>query len=98
MSLTVLEVLEGLNTRIAELSEIHSSLNQRIKELEEENRSLKKELEEYEEQNNRQSRDIEYLKISHKLAASPDNILQARRHIARLIRTIDSCITMIKEE
>jgi len=41
---------------------------------------------------------VEFLTMSYRLADSPDTIVSARRRIARLIRTIDSCISMLKEE
>lgn len=42
-------------------------------------------------------RDAEFLTMSHRLADSPDSLVETRRHIAGLIRTIDLCISMLKE-
>jgi len=41
--------------------------------------------------------DAEFLAVSHKLADSPDVLVDARRHIAQLIRNIDRCLVMLKE-
>ena len=41
--------------------------------------------------------DAEFLAVSHKLADSPDTLVSARRHLARLTRHIDRCLEMLKE-
>ncbi|MCH5224541.1 MAG: hypothetical protein J1D77_01030 [Muribaculaceae bacterium] len=43
-------------------------------------------------------RDIEFLKISHRLAATPEALVSARNQITQLIKTIDSCIRMINDD
>lgn len=98
MATSVIEVLESLTAKIAALEEEQSVRKQRLKELEEENAQLKARLIEQEHTIGLQNLDIEYLKISHKLADSPDNIRLARQLIARLIRNIDTCIASLKEE
>lgn len=41
---------------------------------------------------------IEFLSLSHRLADSPEALIQARNNVSRLIRTIDKCIQMINED
>ena len=42
-------------------------------------------------------KDVEFLRLSHKLADSPEALVEARKEISSLVRTIDSCIRLIKE-
>ncbi|MBD5298353.1 MAG: hypothetical protein HDS22_00030 [Bacteroides sp.] len=70
----------------------------RIEVLEHEKEDLQQELEEKKRELDIARTDAEFLTMSHRLASSPDSIISTRRHIARLIRTIDNCISMLKEE
>lgn len=42
--------------------------------------------------------DISFLRISHKLADSPEAIVEARRHISALIRKLDTSIALLNED
>ncbi|MCH5236692.1 MAG: hypothetical protein J1E95_02710 [Muribaculaceae bacterium] len=95
---TLLTSLRKLNNKIADLSALHLKMQDQIKVLEEENRSLKADLETERKNLNKALSDVEFLSVSYRLADSPESVVSARRTISRLIRTIDSCITMINEE
>ncbi len=41
--------------------------------------------------------DNKFLKISYRLASSPNDIIEARRFVSGLIRNIDKCISELKE-
>lgn len=41
--------------------------------------------------------DVQFLRVSHRLASSPDSLVEARRLIAGLIRNIDKAIAELKE-
>lgn len=82
--------IEALTVRAAELRERNAAL-------EETNRQLQRQIEEITAERDRASLDSEFLALSHRLASSPDTIIDARRHIAGLIRNIDRCIEMLKE-
>ncbi|MBO4965439.1 MAG: hypothetical protein J6C81_04145 [Muribaculaceae bacterium] len=41
--------------------------------------------------------DIQFLTVSHKLAQSPDALVDTRKVVAALIRDIDKCIAQLKE-
>lgn len=41
--------------------------------------------------------DAQFLRVSHRLASSPDSLVEARRLIAGLIRNIDKAIAELKE-
>ncbi len=98
MALPLSTLLKSVDDKVTELAAIHRKLYKRIAELEEENESLRKELQESRKELEAARTDAEFLTMSHRLADSPDSIISARRRIARLIRTIDSCISMLKEE
>lgn len=98
MALPLTTLLKSVDDKAAELMEIHRQLHNRISELEEENSNLRKELEDARKELTAARNDAEFLTMSHRLADSPDTLISARRRIARLIRNIDTCISMLKEE
>lgn len=98
MARALLPLLASLNDKINKLISVQENLLSRIEQLEEENEGLKAELNDKMKQLAKANTDIEFLTISHKLADSPDSIIATRRRIARLIKTIDNCISMINED
>lgn len=98
MAASLVAVLNSLESKISELIESRTQLKTQVAFLEEENRQLKSQLLEKDNRINSLSNDLEFLTMSHKLADNPDTLIATRRKIARLIRTIDTCISMIKEE
>lgn len=97
MAQSLLEILEKLDTHISTLRTEMESLRNRNRELEEENAELRRKEAEALKVRDKALLDAEYLSVSHKLADSPDNIVETRRRIAGLIRNIDRCIAMLKE-
>ncbi len=71
---------------------------EQIVRLEKENEDLRTQLSETRAELDNTRKDVEFLTMSHRLADSPDSVISARRRIARLIRTIDNSISMLKEE
>lgn len=98
MALPLTTLLQKISDKATALGELNKTLYARIAVLEEENSDLRQELEECRKDLEVTRRDVEFLTMSHRLADSPDTIIAARRRIARLIRTIDNCISMLKEE
>ncbi|MDE6576788.1 MAG: hypothetical protein K2J82_10105 [Muribaculaceae bacterium] len=98
MAQPLLDTLSSIKDKIVRLTEIQTALRSRISQLEEENENLKGELEETRRELEKTKLDAEFLTMSHRLAESPDSLISTRRRIARLIRTIDNCISMLKEE
>lgn len=95
---TLPEVIDGLIEKVR-------SLNDHIKRIERENAELRDKLQELEEElaEERESTararlDADYLTVSHRLADSPDTLIATRRRISALIRTIDRCISMLKDD
>ena len=98
MAQPLITLLKSVDEKITERSTIQKQLYARIEELEEENAGLRQELQDNKALLAKATTDIEFLTMSYRLAESPDSIISTRRRIARLIRTIDSCISMLKEE
>ena len=98
MAQPLITLLSQISDKITELEAIQEQKNSRIKFLEEENQDLREKLKEQSQLLNQANIDKEFLTMSHRLADSPDTIISTRRRIARLIRTIDNCISMLKEE
>ncbi len=98
MDQPLIPLLHTLDRKISKLADINQGLHARIESLEEENQNLRLELEEMKSRLKQAETDAQFLTMSHRLAQSPDTIISTRRHIARLIRNIDKCISMLKEE
>ena len=97
MAQPLLTEITKVQRRLENLLSAHNELIEKFQGLEEENLRLKAEIKEKEAELLKANTDIEYLKVSHRLADNPDTIIKARRKIAGLIRTIDNCISMLKE-
>lgn len=94
----LLQSITSLTGKIDSLIALQQRLLKRIEELETENRHLQNKSLEDRHALNQALRDVEFLSMSHKLAASPEAIIEAREKISSLIRTIDKCIRMINED
>ena len=97
MAESLLQILQNLKDAQRDLRQEVENLRQRNKELEEEARDARRNAEEAEKHREEALLEVEYLKVSHRLADSPDTIVETRRIIAGLIRNIDRCIEMLKE-
>ena len=97
MAKSLLSVLDELQSRIIGLQEEISTLRSRNSELEAANAELREKTREAIDDRDKALLDAQYLSVSHRLADSPDTIIETRRIIAGLIRNIDQCIAMLKE-
>ena len=98
MAQPLITILRELDDKIIEITAVHQKLQDKIAKLEEENDNLRQELEETRARLHKSQTDVTFLTMSHRLADSPDSLISTRRRIARLIRTVDKCISMLKEE
>lgn len=89
--------LQTLNARAAKASELIADLRQQLAESHKREQILHSELAETRRQLQKAQTDISYLRVSHRLAASPDSIIEARRMISNFIRSIDKVIADLKE-
>ena len=97
-SATLPEVIDGLIARISRLGDHIERLERRNSELKARVGELEDLLAEEREVHSRARLDADYLTMSHRLAESPDTIIATRRRITALIRTIDRCISMLKDD
>lgn len=97
MSSSLSDILLELRAKIEILSESRTTLYREIERLKNENDDLKADLDRTRKELERKSLDSHFLELSHVLADSPDNLVLARRRIANLIRTVESCIAMLKD-
>lgn len=97
MARNLISILDTLEQRIELLKEENEGLRKINNELEQSNSELRRSMAKAAEDREKALLDVEYLRISHKLADSPDSLVEARKVIAGLIRNIDRCIEMLKE-
>lgn len=97
MAANLLASLDELAERVASLQRIKQDLEARNRMLEQENADLRRETAEALAARDRIQLDCDFLAVSHKLADSPDTLVDTRRRIAGLIRNIDRCLEMLKE-
>lgn len=90
-------MLERLDRKVTLLSGKLQQMQQQLElayqerdDLLRENRALRSELE-------KSDLDNRYLRVSHKLADTPEAVVEARRLITSLMRSIDKCISELKE-
>ena len=97
MSTPLPDILDTLRLQIEARRKEYARLKERNRLLEEENADLRRLAAEAQKEREKAMLDAEFLAVSHKLADSPDTLVSARRHLARLIRNIDRCLEMLKE-
>lgn len=91
------DILDTLRLQIEARRKEYARLKERNRLLEEENADLRRLAAEAQKEREKAMLDAEFLAVSHKLADSPDTLVSARHHLARLIRNIDRCLEMLKE-
>lgn len=97
MAQTLLDALSSLRHKIELSNERYLALKQECDLLKADNESLRRDLSSRDAEIRRLRNDAKFLAISHRLAQNPDTIVESRRHIAKLIRNIDTCISLLKE-
>ena len=95
---TLPDVIDGLIRKTDLLARHIDVLEQTNAELKAKIALLEEQLTEERQNANRARLDADYLTVSHRLADSPDTIIATRRRISSLIRTIDRCISMLKDD
>lgn len=93
----LLNSISSLSRKIDGLINERNKLLERLKALEDENSELKKQHLRDNSALDKALRDAEFLSLSHRLASSPEDLMEARKKISKLLRTIDSCIRILKE-
>lgn len=94
----LIKSISALSKRVDTLLTMMTRMQEKIATLEVENADLRKQHDEDVLKLENALKDIEFLSLSHRLAASPEALIEARNVISKLIRTIDSCIRMINDD
>lgn len=94
----LLTSISALSKKVDLLFEQQKSLKEKIKNLESENEFLKSQHLADMSELQKAHKNIEFLSLSHRLAASPEALIEARNKISSFLRTIDSCIRSLKED
>lgn len=89
--------IKDLRKEITRISLLVSGLKEENSKLKSENEELHRRLAEKESDLAKAQSDVDFLTVSHRLADNPDALVSSRRHIARLIRNLDTAISMLKE-
>lgn len=97
MAESLLQILQQLKAKQLELQAEIEALRERVRELQDENEELQTKTANALRAREEALMETEYLKVSYRLAESPDSLVETRRIIAGLIKNIDRCITMLKE-
>ena len=87
-----------LSKRIDALINENKALNDKVNSLQQINDELQRQHSIDSESLMKANKEIEFLKLSHRLAQSPEALVEARQKIASLIRNIDICIRLIADD
>lgn len=98
MAIGLLPLLQSIRQKAELIREQNKNLLLTVDSLQQENAGLRAELAQTRADLAKAQSDVEFLTVSHRLADNPDTIVSTRRRIARLIRNIDKCIVMLKED
>lgn len=88
---------DELAVKVSMLATKYTALLARCKTLEEQNEALALDIKELRDSLDRQVMDNKFLTLSHRLAQSPEALVESRKLVANLIRDIDKCIAQLKE-
>ena len=91
------EQLALATARLDALAQAQTELYTQLAAARSEEASLRHEVEALNRQVAQLESDMRFLRVSHRLAASPDALVEARRMVAGLIRNIDKAIADLKE-
>lgn len=91
------DVLKILSGKIDTLREQCLAMQAELERREDEIRKLEADALAKEREIDRLSQENQFLKVSHRLASSPDDLIEARKKIAGLMRSIRKCIAQLKE-
>lgn len=97
MAVSFQQSLSTLESNVRALSQQKQQLAAYKEALEAENEELSSEIRKLSEENKALKADVEFLRLSHRLAQNPDDVIEGRRKLASLIRDLDRCIAQLKE-
>lgn len=92
-----LQELQTLAARARKAAELIAHLREKLHESRLREEDLRRQLQQADRDLEQARTDIRFLRVSHRLAASPGALVEARRMISSLIRNIDRAIADLKE-
>lgn len=98
MARSILTAVKTLGDKAERLAQQRDELRRENKALKEEMESLRERTLAAEEARRQALLEIEFLTVSHKLADSPQKLADTRRHVASLIRILDRCIALLRDD
>ena len=90
--------IASLSVGIRQLAESRDRERARADSLEAENDELRMQLKEARQDLHRARLDVEFLTLSHKLAASPQALAEARKTVRRMISKVDKAIAILTDD
>lgn len=97
MASSLREVIASLSARISDLERAYGRECEANARLQAEVEALRADLRQQASELERERADKVFLAVSHRLASEPEEIVSARRRIAKMISDIDKCISQLKE-
>ena len=98
MESSISKELQEMSRYVGELAAQRDEAVAKLRRALEEVADLKRELSAAGEEIHRQKLDIEFLTLSHKLAATPAALAEARATVKRIIAGVDKAIALLKED
>lgn len=98
MERSLTTIIDSLSAKVMRLVSQRDSLKEENSDLKEEIARLKGMVDEDMNQIASLEKEVEFLKLSHRLADSPETLIESRRIVAALIRKIDRCITLLNDD
>ncbi len=97
MASSLHDVIAGLSARISDLERAYEHEREANARLQAEIEGMRADLRQQASELERERADKDFLAVSHRLASEPEEIVSARRRIAKMISDIDKCISQLKE-
>lgn len=98
MSANISDILDRLGGNISLLCEKYALIQQERDNAREECQTLKEQIDELKGKLQQANTQIEFLRISHKIAPTGDDVLRARILITELVKKVDKCIEQIRND
>lgn len=89
--------LQVLSVRVRKAAEAIATLRSELAESRRREADLRQQLGQARSQLDQARQEAHFLRVSHRLASSPDALVEARRMIAGLMRNIDKAMAELKE-
>lgn len=97
MAINLSDLIRRLSQKSRLMAESYSAVKAENDKLREYNEDLQAKIKELQIELDKSRLDNEYLKVSHKIAPTVEDVKTSQKMIAELVRNIDKCISQLKE-